>query len=217
MNLIEIIDLSHTLSDKISIFPGEEIPVIKTIAHLNKDKYREKKMVLFSHHGTHIDCPYHMIQEGFSTESERLTFFFGKGMVVDFREFQHAGLIYPDYLKPYHNQIAETDFILINTGMDRFWRKKEYTESFPVLTTESVEYLCQFSLKGIGTDTLSIDAVNNSDFNNHIMFLSRNIIIIENLKGLEKLVDKNFYFACFPLKIEDGDGSPVRACAFLYQ
>ncbi len=217
MNLLEIIDLSHTLSDNISVFPGDEIPVIKTIANLKKDKYREIKMALSSHHGTHVDCPYHMIPEGFSTATERLTCFYGKGMVIDCRAFQHSSSIHPDYLQTYHNQIAETDFILINTGMDRFWGKKEYTESFPVLTDKSVEYLCRFAIKGIGIDTLSIDTINSKNFNNHIRFLSKNIIIIENLKGLEKIYGKNFYFACFPLKIEDGDGSPVRACALLYQ
>ena len=39
------------------------------------------------------------------------------------------------------------------------------------------------------------------------------MIIIENLTGLEQLMNKEFWFSCFPLKIEEGDGSPVRACA----
>ena len=50
---------------------------------------------------------------------------------------------------------------------------------------------------------------------NHKTFLSANMIIIENLTGLEQLMDKKFWFSCFPLKIEEGDGSPVRACAII--
>lgn len=40
-------------------------------------------------------------------------------------------------------------------------------------------------------------------------------IIIENLTRLEALVGKAFRLACFPLKIAEGDGSPVRAVAML--
>jgi kynurenine formamidase len=43
--------------------------------------------------------------------------------------------------------------------------------------------------------------------------LSNGLIIIENLTNLESLINKSFDFAVFPLKIKDGDGSPVRAAA----
>ncbi len=217
MNNIEIIDLTHTLSEEISVFPGGQIPVIQSITSLSNDRYREKKMILSTHHGTHIDCPYHMIPDGFSAATDRLASFYGKGTVIDCRAFLYSGFISAEYLKTYNDKIAETDFLLINTGMDKLWNKNEYIESFPVLSAESVEYLCQFSLKGIGIDTLSIDSLNSKDFNNHIMFLARDIVIIENLTGLEKLLCKDFFFACFPLKIKNGDGSPVRACALVNQ
>jgi arylformamidase len=39
------------------------------------------------------------------------------------------------------------------------------------------------------------------------------MVIIENLTNLDSLPDSKFEFFCFPLKIENGDGSPVRAVA----
>ncbi len=213
---MEIIDLSHTITEHISVYPGENMPVINSTAFLNKDGYREKKLILSTHHGTHIDCPCHMIEDGFST-TEKLTSFFGRGTVIDCREFFPAALIPPEHLKNYESKIADTDFLLIHTGMDRLWNTAGYVKSFPVLMTESAEYLNGFSLKGIGIDALSVDSVESKEYNNHIMFLSKGTIIIENLTGLEQLVDKEFFFACFPLKIENGDGSPVRACALINQ
>jgi kynurenine formamidase len=45
--------------------------------------------------------------------------------------------------------------------------------------------------------------------------LEKNILIIENLTALKGLVNKNFTFSCFPLKIENSDGAPARAVAVL--
>lgn len=38
---------------------------------------------------------------------------------------------------------------------------------------------------------------------------------IENMKNLKELIDKDFQLFCFALNINQGDGSPVRAVAFL--
>jgi kynurenine formamidase len=213
---MEIIDLSHTIKHDISVYPGEIIPVIKPIALFNKDGYLEHKIILSTHHGTHVDCPSHMIPDGFSTTTEKLSSFYGRGMVIDCREFLPAALIPREYLTTYEKKIADADFLLIYTGMDRFWKTEDYIKSFPVLMTESAEYLSQFSIKGIGIDALSLDSTESKEYQNHITFLSKGTIIIENLTGLEQLLDKKFFFTCFPLKIENGDGSPVRACAILY-
>jgi kynurenine formamidase len=47
----------------------------------------------------------------------------------------------------------------------------------------------------------------------HHTLLSAGMVLIENLTGLEKLPESGFYFSCLPLKIQSGDGSPVRAVA----
>ena len=45
--------------------------------------------------------------------------------------------------------------------------------------------------------------------------LEKEILIIENLTNLDKLLNREFEFNCIPLKIENADGSPVRAFARL--
>jgi arylformamidase len=215
MILSDLIDLSHTLSPTISVYPGSDNPAIHTIAVLEQDGYREKQLILSTHHGTHIDCPSHLLSEGFHTGNAPLSDFFGKGLVVDCRKTVPPQSINLDFVRFHESAIADADFLLLLTGMDRYWNTSLYTDRFPILTPEAADYLTQFHLKGIGLDTLSIDPVEDNSLKIHKTFLSRNIIIIENLTGLEQLLDKKFWFSCFPLKIEEGDGSPVRACALL--
>lgn len=210
-----IIDLSHTLTSAISVYPDSDYPVIQNISDFEKDGYREKQLILSTHHGTHIDCPSHILSEGFHTGNASLSGFFGQGLVVDCRKNFPQNSIMLDFLKYHESAIAATEFLLLLTGLDRYWNTSLYTSAFPTLTQDTAEYLTHFHLKGIGLDTLSIDPVDDDLLTNHKTLLAKNIIIIENLTGLEQLLDKKFSFCCFPLKIEEGDGSPVRACAFI--
>jgi len=215
MAMPDIIDLSHTLSSSISVYPGSEHPVIKNTALLEQKGYREKDLAVSTHHGTHIDLPCHLLSEGLHTGNAPPERFYGKGMVMDFRSFDPGVIIHVDILQHRKAEISNISFLLLLTGMDRYWKTPAYTGKYPVLGKEAAEYLAQFHLKGIGIDTLSVDPVGDPELPVHKTLLSANIIIIENLTGLEKLLGKEFIFCCFPLKIEEGDGSPVRACAIM--
>lgn len=51
----------------------------------------------------------------------------------------------------------------------------------------------------------------------HHAFLPRGIPVIEGLVNLTALRgESNAVFVAFPLKVPDGDGSPVRAAALVY-
>jgi arylformamidase len=213
MAVPELIDLSHTIHSDISVYPGSDHPVLKNTAFLEQNGYREKELVLSTHHGTHIDCPFHLLSDGFHTGNAPLHHFYGNGYVFDCRTFSPAEKISVHALYAVEPEISGTDFLLLLTGMDRVWKTPGYTGKYPVLGNEAAEYLTRFHLKGIGIDALSIDPVEDTELTVHKALLSRNIFIIENLTGLEKLLNKEFLFSCFPLKIEEGDGSPVRACA----
>jgi len=215
MDLPDIIDLSHTIHSAISVYPGSDHPVLKNTAFLEQNGYREKQLVLSTHHGTHIDCPFHLISDGFHTGDAPPDLFFGRGLVVDCRSLTPAVSINIDFLQAIKAELAQFDFLLFLTGMDRQWNSPLYSGPFPTLTSDAAGYLTGFNLKGIGIDALSIDPVEDTGLAVHKTLLSGNIIIIENLTGLEKLLNKDFLFCCFPLKIEEGDGSPVRACAIV--
>jgi kynurenine formamidase len=41
------------------------------------------------------------------------------------------------------------------------------------------------------------------------------MVIVENLRNLSALPETSFLFSCLPLRIDGGDGSPVRAVGLL--
>ncbi|WP_028856041.1 cyclase family protein [Psychrilyobacter atlanticus] len=205
---MEIIDLTHVIDEKMPVFPGTEPPKIIQKNTIKKDGFAEKLLTMYSHTGTHIDAPAHMIQGGYSLNDFPIEKFIGRGIIIP---LESNDIIELNYLKKFEFQIKKASFVLFYSGWDDFWGRKEYFNGFPSLSIEAAKYLVGFDLKGVGIDAVSIDAMDSKNFDVHHILLKKNLIIIENLKNLKKLINKNFELYITPLKIKDLDGSPVRA------
>lgn len=70
--------------------------------------------------------------------------------------------------------------------------------------------------KGIGFDVIGLDPIADENLTRHkALFKACDLVNIENLKNLDLCGEDLFYFTCFPLYLEDCDGSPIRAIAYL--
>lgn len=207
---MKIIDLTHIIDEKMPVFPGTEPPKIIQKNTIKKDGFAEKLLTMYSHTGTHIDAPAHMIEDGNSLSDFPVEKFVGRGVVIPLESDNSINL---NSLKKFEIQIKEASFVLFYSGWDNLWGKKEYFNGFPTLTIEAAKYLVKFNLKGIGIDAISIDPMESINFDVHHILLKKDLVIIENLKNLKKLIDKNFELYITPLKIKGLDGSPVRAIA----
>ena len=105
------------------------------------------------------------------------------------------------------------DFVLIRTGWDAHWGTDAYFRGFPTLTPTACRFLAGLQLKGVGLDTPSPDPVDSPDMAAHVILLDHGLVIVENLCNLGALPPEGFIFCCLPLRIRDGEGSPVRATA----
>jgi arylformamidase len=212
--MMKIIDLSHIVAPDMPVYPGTEQPVFVPACTLEKDGFREKKITLFTHAGTHMDAPAHLIAEGRTLDQMPISQFTGLAVCISLpgNRFRNIEL---KEVKPFQEAIERCAFVLFQTGWHRYWGKDAYFYGFPVLTPEAGQWLAQFNLKGIGIDTISIDRIDTQTFPIHKIFLQHDMVIIENLNNLEHLPDQPFQFACFPIKFADADGSPVRAVAWL--
>jgi len=208
---MKIIDLTHLMENDMPAYPGEESPVFELKNTHEQNGYQVIRFTSLTHSGTHLDTPAHFFAGGLTIDKMDAENFAGKGVLVDCAGFGENAEIPAEFLMHYKNDLQQADFVLIYTGWNKFWKTEQYYRGFPVLSPEAAEFLAGFNLKGIGLDVPSIDPVNSVDFFNHNLILGKGLIIIENLTNLHLLKGLDFYFAAFPLKIKDGDGSPVRA------
>ncbi len=204
---MKIIDLSHILSPDISVFPGTEKPIFE---RKEIEGYPEVKITMYTHTATHMDAPIHIIKGAKCLDDFPVDKFMGKAIVIDCKHLAGKNITL-DFLKQFEDKIKNFEFILFNSGWSAKWKTEAYFEGFPTLTTEAATWLTTFHLKGIGLDSISLDPVPDLSLPNHKIVLAKEILIIENMCNMDTLPNTEFIFQCLPLKIEQADGSPVRA------
>lgn len=211
---MQILDLTHTISREMPVYPGTEQPKLTTACTIAQCGYRETLLHMYSHTGTHMDAPAHMISGGTSLDAYSPEQFVGKGYVLDCRGQKEISL---PLLKLHEAEIRQAEFLLFCTGWDQYWGHGRYYEDFPCLTDEAAEFVASLPLKGIGEDSISLDPCNSTDFPNHMILLGVNLVNTENLKGLDQLIGKDFLFMTMPLKFENADGCSCRAMAMIVE
>lgn len=211
---MQYIDLSHTISTDMPVYPGTEQPLLDVGCTIETDGFLEKKITFYSHTGTHMDAPAHLIEAAKTLDQYPVGHFHGSAMVLDASTIKNS-TIGLEHLRPFEKDLQRLSFILIHTGWAKLWGTPDYFENYPTLTCEAAEWLCGFDLKGIGLDTISADTIDATDYPNHMMILKKEIVIIENLTRLDQLIGLTFDFSCFPLNFKAADGSPIRAVAMM--
>lgn len=207
---MKVTDLTHLISSDMPVFPGTEQPIFEKANTLEKDGFQEAKITMYSHTGTHIDAPAHMLSDGPYLDNLAIDHFIGEATILDFSSGE-IKLIDLDSLKPYEDKIKSVEFLIIKTGWSKYWGDKKYYEDFPSLSEASAKWLSEFNLKGIGIDAISIDNMKSTTFEVHKILMPKNILIIENLTNLDSIRKEYFTLSVMPLKNENADGSPVRA------
>lgn len=205
---MKIYDLTHTIRNDMPVYPGTEQPRLTTACTIEETGYRETLLHMYSHTGTHIDAPAHMLPDGATLDSYAPEKLAGAAVVVDCRGEKAITL---PLLQRY--DLSGVDFVLFCTGWDRKWGTPAYYEDFPCLTAEAAAYLAALPLKGVGEDSISLDPCDSTEFPNHITLMKAGFINTENLTGLDALLGRRFTFVTLPLKFENADGCSCRAIA----
>jgi len=214
----KIIDLTQLLNEKMLVYPDTTPPTFQVTNTVDQCGYHEHLISMLSHTGTHIDAPSHILQDGKPLDKFPFDKFIGRAMVIDCRGRDEISL---DFLQSFEPRIAEVDFVLFNTGWQNRWNTDSYFDSCPIPSKEAAIWLTKFKLKGVGVDAFSLDkigsatVVNEETLPNHYILLRKETLLIENLTNLDKLPAFGFTFQCFPLKVENADGSPIRAIAII--
>lgn len=211
---MKLIDLTHTINKETPVYPGMARPDLRSAAYIDRDGYRETSISMYSHTGTHMDAPSHVLKDGATLDNMDISAFTGRAVTIDCRLASKSMIIGEDMLRQYESDIQNVDFVMLYTNWDAFWRESKYIEEYPVPDTDAVKYLLDLGVRGIGLDTVSIDPT-GAALENHHEALSRGAIIIENLMSLDLTLGHMFTLWALPIKYAAADGAPIRAVAVI--
>ncbi len=235
----KIVDLSHAYSEETVYWVTAKEFKLDTVFAGDTDKgfyYSANNFSTAEHGGTHLDAPIHFSKTGQTVEEIPLEKLVGSAIKIDVSENAKDR---PDYLitiedltnwesQSRHN-IPEGSIVLLHTGFSKYYPNKEKylgtTERgdhaiallhFPGLSPEAAQWLVDNrSIHAIGIDTPSIDYGQSQLFKSHVILLSENIPVFENLTNLDLLPQDGFDIIALPMKIKGGTGAPLRIIGLL--
>lgn len=212
---MKIIDLTHTMSREMPVYPGTERPKFDPANTYEKDGFKETRISMFSHTGTHMDPPAHLFPGRTTLDAFDASQFVGRACVIDCTDLVEGGRITMAHISRNRENADKAEFILFRTGWDRYWGNEEYFGDYPYIDEEVAEYLMQ-GKKGVGLDVIGLDPIADENLTLHKKLLWENeIVIIENLTNLDQLGNGLFTLCALPLKYENADGSPIRSIAMM--
>lgn len=201
---MRIYDISPEISENMIVYKDklEKKPNLKVTRTL-KEGANESRLEIESHTGSHVDAPYHLLQNGKTIEKISLDKFMGKAVVIDFTKTKQ---ITKSHLAGKKIKIQKNDIVLLKTKNKL---ESGFEFEFVYLEKSGAEYLASKNIKAVGIDSLGIER-NQPNHETHKVLLSKSIPIFEGL-DLSRVRQGSYVFYGFPLKIKNGDASPVRA------
>jgi len=201
-----IIDISRILSPETAVWPGDTPFNLQTImSRQNGDSVNLTTITLSTHTGTHVDAPIHFTNNGQTMEAVDLRPYWGLAQVVTISK--ESGPVYARDFANYDLTRAPRLLVRTPAGNVPFTR---FPETIPHPSPELADYLGTLGICLYGTDALSMDDIESETLPGHNAMLRNGIAILEGL-DLRQAPDGQYELSALPLKINGGDGSPVRA------
>lgn len=212
---MKVIDLTHFISEDMPVYPGTEGPILAPANTYEKDGFKETRMTMYTHTGTHMDPPAHLFAGRTTLDQFPAEQFVGHALVIDCTDLKDGARVPLEYITRHGEKADEADFLLFRFGWDKHWGTPAYFGDYPCLSDVAVDYIIAHHKKGVGLDVIGIDPIADAHLTIHRKLFAQNeIVVIENLMNLDQVGDDLFWFMALPLKHVDADGSPIRAIAF---
>jgi len=235
-------DLSRQIETGMPTYPGDPEVTLTADATHEREGYATSELRTGTHAGTHVDAPRHALAGGETIDERDAAEFVFDARLVDLRPLELREPITAETLSSVVDSDGEDgsdddtrdrpDLLILRTGWAAHWGTDRYRDH-PYFTEAAAEWCCDRGF-GVGLDTFGPDPTPPvaggqggaapggdaaADGNDeppgtpaHDALLGADLPIVENLRGLDSLPER-FRLYAFPLRLRDGDGSPVRAVA----
>jgi arylformamidase len=201
-----IIDISKILKPDTAVWPGEKpFRLLEQARIQDGESVNLTRIDMSAHTGSHIDAPFHFVDAADSVEALDLNIYWGSAQVVSVDK--QSGPLYPDDFAGCDLSLAPR--ILVRSKASDL-DVSVFPDAFVYPSPELADKLAESGVFLFGTDAPSVDAEDSKMLDGH-KALHRNGIFILEWLDLSNAPDGLYELVALPLKIEGGDGSPVRA------
>jgi arylformamidase len=211
----KIHDVTVSFSPEVPVWPGDpEIELRPLSRTANGAAGNTTQIICPTHCGTHVDPPWHFIDDGADLDGVPIERWVGPCQVIELP----AGITVIDPKDLETAGIAvQTTRLLMKTTNSAKWKTRPLTfeTDYVALSPAGARWIIDRGLNLIGIDYLSFETYTDAENAVHRTILGHGIVAIEGLDL--SAVSPGFYdLVCLPLKIRHGDGAPARVILLDY-
>lgn len=220
-----IVDLTHTMTPDVPIWPGNEPFSHVAVKTFDSDGFYAQRVSFWEHTGTHIDAPMHFNPDGETADKLDVGTLWAPLAVIDITakaaDDPDASVTVDD-IQAYEAQYGELPsgvLVAMNSGWQQFWDDAEAfvnmdaggVQHYPGFHPDAAEYLTsQRHIVGVAVDTLSQDPGNSTDFGTHVTILGVGKYGIEGLANVAAMDPAGSTVFVGAPKWADASGGPAR-------
>ena len=194
----------------IPLYPGmlrwiddQDVELKQEAAITDGDAYNFSRLSCSTHIGTHIDAPYHFMEDGKTIDRVSLYNLIGAVLVVQ---------IDADTITA--TELRDIDFatykrILFKTRNSELLKSEAFNNDYVSLDYSAAELLVKNHVSVVGIDYLSVEQYETEEHPVHKLLTENDVIIIETL-DLSNVQPGAYFLVALPLKLKGCDGAPAR-------
>jgi kynurenine formamidase len=226
-----VVDLSHVVSPKIPLWPGDPHVVFTVVATMAKDGYYLREFAIGEHSATHMNAPNSFV----SSNTQAITSYSPQqrvvpAVVIDVRKKCAADADYQltkqdvaDW-ESTNGQIAPGSFVIMLTGWEDKWNDpKAFINQdakgnlhFPGFAKATTMWLVSDrQIAGVGIDTHGVDPGLDTSYATNTEMAETHRIAIECMANLDQLPPQGATLILAPLQLQNGSGSPMDIIALV--
>jgi arylformamidase len=195
------IDISPPLSPRLAVWPGD-VPFSRDVTS-HPDGTTFSSIATTLHVGSHADAPLHMVPGAPAIDAIPLETWIGSCQVVEARVPPRGRVRLEDL-----SESPGAGRLLVKTGT--FHDREHFAGDFAGLDPSLAQELAALGVVLVGIDTPSVDPYEDEAFEAHRALVRAGVTWLEGLV-LAHVPPGRYELIALPLRIEGGDGSPVRA------
>jgi len=208
---MRIVDLTHPITDGMATYPGDPSVSFNRVSTIPKSDFNITEVTFGTHSGTHVDAPYHCIDEGITVDRISLESCIGIAEVLDIIEKgPNSDIDIPD-LERFAERIEPGCRLLLRTGWSKRFGENNFFTEYPNITPALAIWLAEKGVRLLGLEQPSPSTKHSLEV--HDILLKAEIVLVEAMANLSDLQSERVLLVVLPLKLIGLDGSPARVIA----
>lgn len=174
-----------------AVYPGDPVPERQILSSTAAgDLYNLTAFSMCAHNGTHIDAPFHFLEDGKAVEQLPLDVFVGDCYVA-----RHEGDVTAEAARAIVEKAGGAERLLIAGNA--------------TVTADAADVFADTGLRLLGNEGQTIGP-ENAPMQVHLILLRRGIALLEGIV-LSNVPEGRYFLSAAPLNLAGADGAPCRA------